>query len=203
MEIITKIKRNRFVRGFFSSYRRAFGYSPRSFGFYGEKVILEGINTIGNPHNVYLMGDNSIRRATLLTTNAKFIMKPHSAAAAGFTVVTGNHARVVGRFYRSLTEKDKPAGMDKDVVVESDVWIGINVTLLSGVTVGRGATIAAGSVVNKSLPPYCVAGGVPAKPIKFYWTIDQIMEHEAQIYPENERYSREELESIFDQYRKK
>ena len=35
-------------------------------------------------------------------------------------------------------------------------------TILSGVHVGRGATIGAGAVVTKSLPPYCVAAGVPA-----------------------------------------
>ena len=41
---------------------------------------------------------------------------------------------------------------------------------------------------------------VPAKFIKFYWTIDQILEHEAKLYPEAERYSREQLEEIFEKY---
>ena len=85
------------------------------------------------------------------------------------------------------------------MIVEEDVWIGANVTLLSGVTIGRGATIAAGAVVNKSIPPYCVAGGVPAKVIKFYWTIDEILEHEKVLYPEEERYSREDLEQLMKQ----
>lgn len=67
---------------------------------------------------------------------------------------------------------------------------------MPGVVVGRGASIGAGSVITKSIPPYCVAVGVPAKPVKFYWTIDQILEHESLLYPENERYSREELEKI-------
>lgn len=51
--------------------------------------------------------------------------------------------------------------------------------------------------MSKSTPPYCVIGGVPAKPIKFIWTIDEILQHEAALYPENERYTREELEKIF------
>ena len=72
----------------------------------------------------------------------------------------------------------------------------------SGVTVGRGTTVAAGAVVGKSMPPYCICGGVPAKFIKFYWTIDQILEHEAKLYPENERYTREQLEEIFAKYQK-
>lgn len=81
-----------------------------------------------------------------------------------------------------------------------DCWIGCNVTLLCGVTIGRGCTIAAGAVVNKDIPPYCIAGGVPAKVIKRIWTIDEILQHEAALYPEEERYTREELEKIYSKY---
>lgn len=75
------------------------------------------------------------------------------------------------------------------------MWIGCNVTLLSGITVGRGATIAAGAVVSRDVPPYCIVGG-PAKVIKFYWTIEEIIEHEKQLYSDSERYTREELEEF-------
>lgn len=80
------------------------------------------------------------------------------------------------------------------------MWIGCNVTLLAGVTIGRGATIAAGAVVNRDVPPYSIAGGVPTKFIKFKWTIDEIMEHERILYDENERFSKDELISIFQKY---
>ena len=133
--------------------------------------------------------------------NAKFICKGNCAIAERLTVHTGNHARIVGEFVTDITEANKPLGYDKDVVVEEDVWIGCNVTLLSGVTIGRGTTVAAGAVVSKSMPPYCICGGVPAKFIKFYWTIDQILVHEAKLYPEAERYSREQLEEIFEKYK--
>lgn len=76
----------------------------------------------------------------------------------------------------------------------------MNVIILKGVTIGRGCTICAGSVVTKSTPPYAIIGGIPAKVIKFYWTIDDILNHEEIIYPMEERYTREELENIFSKY---
>lgn len=54
----------------------------------------------------------------------------------------------------------------KGINVEDDVWISHGCTIPNGVTVGKGAVIAAGSVVCKSVPPYSVWGGVPAKYIK-------------------------------------
>jgi len=54
---------------------------------------------------------------------------------------------------------------DRPVVVEDHVWIGSRATILPGVTIGRGAVVAAGAVVARDVPPYCVAGGVPARVI--------------------------------------
>jgi len=48
-------------------------------------------------------------------------------------------------------------------VLEDDVWIGAASIVLPGVTIGRGAIVAAGAVVTKSVPPYTIVGGVPAK----------------------------------------
>ena len=39
-------------------------------------------------------------------------------------------------------------------------------TIADGVTIGRGAVIGAGSVVIKSVAPYSVYAGVPAKHIR-------------------------------------
>ena len=193
----TWLQENVFLRGCIFLYRRYFGFSRKKFGYCGEKVTLNPPLTLLAPKNIYLYGDNKLDDAVVLAANAKFIMKEHSAAASGLKVATGSHAMIIGRNYREITESEKPKGLDKDVIVEENVWIGMNVVLLSGVVVGRGSTVAAGSVVSKSLPPYCVAGGVPAKPIKFKWTIDEILEHERILYPESQRYTREQLEQIF------
>ena len=51
----------------------------------------------------------------------------------------------------------------KGVVIEDDCWVGTGAKILDGVHIGRGSVIGAGAVVSKSLPPYSIAVGVPAK----------------------------------------
>ena len=168
-------------------------------------MMIPPIN-IANPQNVFLYGNNKIEHCTISASLAKFVMKKGAGSAEGLSVHTGNHMRIIGKYYRDITNDDKIASgqvLDKDVIVEEDVWLGCNVTLLAGVTIGRGATVAAGAVVTKSLPPYSICGGVPAKFIKFYWTIDQILEHEAMMFPEEERFTRVQLEEMFEKWTKK
>ncbi|MHC4323091.1 MAG: acyltransferase [Planctomycetota bacterium] len=52
------------------------------------------------------------------------------------------------------------------IIIEDDVWIGINCIILGGVTIGKGSVVGAGSIVTKSIPPFVVAAGNPAKVIK-------------------------------------
>lgn len=67
-------------------------------------------------------------------------------------------------------------------IVEADAWIGHGVTMMEGVTVGRGSVIAAGAVVTKSIPPYSIVGGVPARLIRQRFSPEQIEAYEAKIY---------------------
>lgn len=121
-----------------------------------------------------------------LTIGKKVIFGPSP------TIITGDHRiDVIGKYimdsHEKLPENDAP------VVIEDDVWCGANVTILKGVIIGRGSVIAAGAVVTKSCPPYSIMGGVPAKVLKYRFTIDEAIEHERQLYPESKRLSREEL----------
>lgn len=63
------------------------------------------------------------------------------------------------------TQKGRMFRMGK-VVIEDDVFIGCNTVICNTVTIGKGAIIGAGSVVTKSIPPYQVWAGNPARYIK-------------------------------------
>jgi maltose O-acetyltransferase len=52
------------------------------------------------------------------------------------------------------------------ITIESDAWIGTGAVILPDVTIGEGAVVGANSVVTKSIAPYTVVGGVPARKIK-------------------------------------
>jgi acetyltransferase-like isoleucine patch superfamily enzyme len=51
-------------------------------------------------------------------------------------------------------------------VIEDVVWIGANATILKGVVVGEGAVVAKNAVVTKSVPPYTLVAGNPAKIVR-------------------------------------
>ena len=203
MSVFTKLKYNSFLRGLWFSMKWTSRYFIRKCNYaqYSDSVIITPPLYAGNPDNIYFGSNVRVgANAYISAINAKFICKGNCAIAERLTVHTGNHARIVGKFVTDITEANKPFGYDSDVIIEEDVWIGCNVTLLPGVTIGRGTTVAAGAVVSKSMPPYCICGGVPAKFIKFYWTVDQILEHEMKLYPEKDRYKREQLEELFKKY---
>lgn len=98
--------------------------------------------------------------------------------AVGSNVILGDNVRIAGRGFlagypghpvdpaaraKGLPDTDDQVG---DIVLEKDVWLGTNVTVMKGVTIGEGSIVAAGSVVTRDLPPFVMAGGVPAKVIR-------------------------------------
>jgi acetyltransferase-like isoleucine patch superfamily enzyme len=107
-----------------------------------------------------------------LATNIKFI-------------IDGNH--YYNRFstfpFREIFKWNEipPGNYGKETpIVGNDVWIASDVTIYSGVNIGDGAVIAGQSVVTKSVPPYAIVGGNPAKIIKYRFNqeiIDILLKH--------------------------
>lgn len=182
-------------------------YQTRKFPNVHPTAVVPVSTHVYNVNNIILgervsIGPNS----EIMNPRARFIMKKWSFTARELLVVDGNHMSIVGIPLIDVRDEDKDRldvdnEYNKDIVVEEDVWIGARVTLCAGCHINRGSIIAAGAVVTKELPPYSVCGGVPARFIKFKWTIEEILEHETKLYNKEERYTREKLEEYFRQYK--
>lgn len=193
--MIKKIKQL-IIRFFRQDYKQQLWYI-------GSNVKLPTDLILSGGKNIIIDDNVSIEKgAVLYATNARIVIKKWFIASQNLKIITGDHERRIGRFCMSIKENEKnhTLGLDEDVIINEDVWCGMNVIILKGVSIGRGCTLCAGSVISKSTPPYAIVGGVPAKVIKFYWNIEQIIEHERLLYEPNERYTRSELEALFSKY---
>ena len=70
--------------------------------------------------------------------------------------------------------EDKDIESRGPIVIGNDVWIGAQCVILSGVAIGDGAVIAANSTVTKDIPAYAIAGGTPAKVIRYRFPEEMI-----------------------------
>lgn len=167
--------------------------------------LAPGVNVYSNDNLIMEENTNIDSGGIIMNTRAKFIMKKNSGAAIGLLVVTGNHMDIKGKLGKQITDQDKdksanPRQYDKDIIVEEDVWLGARVTLLYGTHVKRGAIVGAGSVVRSTVPPYAVVMGNPAKVVGFRFSPEEIIEHEKEIYPENDRLNLKDLEKYYNKY---
>jgi acetyltransferase-like isoleucine patch superfamily enzyme len=72
------------------------------------------------------------------------------------TIVTDNHDLVNRNILKC-----------RPVKIGKNVWIGAEAKIMPGVTIGDNAVIAGGSVVTKDVPADAIAGGNPAKVIRY------------------------------------
>ncbi|XXG10091.1 acyltransferase [Micromonospora sp. SH-82] len=115
------------------------------------------------------------------------------------TIRGGNHR--IDRVGLPMIAVGKEPGderYDKGVTIGDDVWVGTRAIILHGVTVGRGAVVGAGAVVTRSVPPYAIVAGNPARVLRLRWPVDRIAAHEAACYPPGRRLTEAQLAELSD-----
>lgn len=132
--------------------------------------------------------------ASFMASIAHIYIRDHVMFGPHVTIRGGDHRiDIIGRNMIDVKECEKLPENDADVVIEEDCWIGCNVTILKGVTIGRGCVVAAGAVVTKSCAPYSIVAGIPGRVLHSRFSLVEILAHETKLYPQDKRYSTEEL----------
>jgi acetyltransferase-like isoleucine patch superfamily enzyme len=131
------------------------------------KIVMKPNSLIKN--DVVIQGSGRFEIGEFSYIGSYSVIGVNEKTQIGDNVMIADHfsARDTDHNFENITVPMKDQGYSTHpIIIEDDVWIGHGVSLTSGVKIGRGAVIAAGSVVTKEIPPYSVAGGVPAKVIR-------------------------------------
>lgn len=128
----------------------------------GKNSVIEDFCTINNGVGDVIIGDNS------LIGMSNVIIGP---VTIGNNVIFAQNI-VVSALNHEYRDVNLPIQSQNvitaPVVVEDDCWIAANAVITAGTTIGKHSVVAANAVVTKSIPPYSVAAGNPAKVIKRY-----------------------------------
>lgn len=104
-----------------------------------------------------------IGRFCAIARGVRFIMNGANHKMSGFSTYPFN---IFGEGWERVTPSLDELPNKGDTVVGNDVWLGYEALIMPGVRIGHGAIVASRSVVTSDIPPYTIAGGNPAKPLK-------------------------------------
>ena len=128
----------------------------------GALTTIEDFTTINNGSGDVLLGDR------VRVGIGSVIIGP---VTMGNGSGLGQHVFVAG-FNHGYDDGTKNSSLQpvviRPVIIEDEAHIGANSVITAGVTIGKRSQVGAGSVVTKSVPPFSVAVGNPARVIKQY-----------------------------------
>jgi acetyltransferase-like isoleucine patch superfamily enzyme len=104
--------------------------------------------------------DTRLNRGCTLTSYAQIRIDDFTIIGEFVSIRDANHGLKRGEPMRYQPHTCEP------IQIGRDVWIGRGSCILPGVSIGEGAVIGANSVVNRDIPDFAIAAGVPAKVIK-------------------------------------
>lgn len=147
MEILPPFIREIIFRLMFKKYGKNNNIDFKTYFRYPTKISIGSNVWINRECQFY---------ASHFIKDAEIVIGNNIAFGPGVTIFSAGH---------DYTRIDLP-DTAQSVIIKDNVWIGGRTIILPGVIIGEGCIIGAGSVVTKSLLPYSVAVGNPAKVIK-------------------------------------
>lgn len=147
----------------------------------GTDVHVKGVTYLWNNHvslgskiNIYpgvvFWGPGAISIGNEVELGFNTVIYATRSVKIGNQVSIAAHCYIIDSNHgiaRNAPIRKQTSTVKGEVVIEDDVWLGAGVKVLSGVHIGKGAVIGAQSLVNKDIPDYAIAVGVPAKVIGY------------------------------------
>lgn len=153
-----------------------------------------GPDSVFSDHRLIEVGNNVFmgQRTTVNTTKVRIIIGNNVMFGPEVMVIGGDHNFLVpGKLMRSV----KIGGINLPIEIEDDVWVGARCLILKGVKIFEGAVIGAGSIVTKSIPPYSIAVGIPAKPLISRFSKQDLEKHLQMV---NSEYSIKDINVLYE-----
>jgi len=151
---------------------------------FGKNVLISRKASICNPANLSV-GDNVRIDDFVLITGSVWL---HSYIHIGSFCSLGGRAGIIMHDFSGLSAGTKVFSMSDDysgeymansavperyrkvsggtIYFERHALVGANSVVLPGVTISEGAAVGAMSLVTKTVPPFWLYAGIPAKPIR-------------------------------------
>lgn len=138
----------------------------------GSSIRLGDRSILSN--NVMLScKDGSISIGQDVGINAQTIIQSTSGNSVeiGDDCVIGQRCLIIGGGSYDISDTKRltrisPIRDDGGIVLEGNVWLGANVSVLGGVTVASGSVAGAGALLSRSVPPFSLCLGIPAKVVR-------------------------------------
>jgi len=128
----------------------------RAFGLkIGKNSYIYGKAEIRSPHQICIGQNSIIGHNAILDGRAGLKIGNNVNISSGVWIWTSEHD-VHDSNFQFVSEK---------VVIQDYSWISCRTVILPGVIIGYGAVVCAGAIVTKSVEPYTIVAGVPAKKI--------------------------------------
>ena len=126
----------------------------------GAYIIV--VPLTGEKESRFIMGDNShIQFGGHIVATKSIVIGNNCNIGSNVYIADNTH----GYEDIDIAPKFQPIKQLNEVVIGDDTWIGRNACVM-GCRIGKHCVIGANSVVNKDVPDYCVATGMPAKIVK-------------------------------------
>lgn len=147
----------------------------------GEGSLLRGRLTFAKSGASFSIGGNSAINGETMFSIANSVCIGSNVLISYECMFMDHDGHALDPALRAMDLPDLLAGRPKGwefvksapICIEDYAWIGSRVIILKGVNVGRGAIVAAGAVVTKSVPPFTIVAGNPAR------TVGQVREKAA------------------------